>query len=142
MKYALDASAEGVYDAIWCVFDRDVLDQTKPKDFDEVYNNARKKGVLFAESLPCFEVWFLLHYIIPSRNYPNGHAVEVELCQHLEGYCKETQWLRRSEIYKILKKFQPIALANAKQLTASNQQTPDPTATFSDVFTLIESILT
>jgi hypothetical protein len=142
LESALDASADGVYDSIWCVFDRDVLALTKPKDFDQLYKAAKKAGVMFAESLPCFEVWFLLHYIIPSRNYPNGHAVEVELCRHLEGYCKETQWLRRSELYVILKQFQPIAIANAKQLSAVNQQTPDPTATFSDVFTLIESILT
>lgn len=142
INYALEAYDEGVYDVIWCVFDRDVLDQTRPKDFDKVYEKALRKGIRFAESLPCFEVWFLLHYIIPSKYYLNGKAVESELCRYVQGYCKETQWLRRSELYAVLKQFQPIALANAKQLSTINQQTPDPTATFSDVFTLIESILT
>lgn len=141
LKYALDASKDNAFDVIWCVFDCDVLDHTRPKDFDEIYDRAKRKGIRFAESLPCFEVWFLLHYVVPSKYYPNSHAVETDLCQHLKGYCKETEWLRRSELYAILKKYQPIAIDNSKALTAANQQTHDPNATFSDVFTLIESIL-
>lgn len=141
MKYALDASKEGIYNAICCVFDRDVLDQARPKDFDKVYKDAKKAGILFAESLPCFEVWFLLHFIIPQKYYPNSNAVEAELCRYLQGYCKETHWLRRSEIYATLKQYQSTALVNSKKLITGNQKTTDLDATFSEVSTLIESIL-
>ncbi len=141
MKYALDASVDDVYDAIWCVFDLDIIDQTKPKDYDELYKDCKKAGILFAESLPCFEVWFLLHFIIPRKYYQNSNAVEAELCRFLQGYCKEAQWLRRSEIYAILKQHQPTALANSKKIMTVNQKTPDPDAAFSEVYKLVESIL-
>jgi len=142
MKEAINAFDVDAYDFVWCVFDRDVLDATKPADFDEVYHQAKAMGIRFAESLPCFEVWFLLHFSVPSKYYANASAVENELCRHLQGYCKETWWLRRSELYGSLKQFQSTAIDNAKKIVEVNTRNPDPNATFSEVYTLIESILT
>lgn len=141
VKQAIEAINDEAFDMIWCVFDRDVLSNTKPADFDEIYREAKRKDIRFAESLPCFEVWFLMHFVIPSKYYSNAHAVESELCQHIKGYCKETEWLRRSELYAILKQYQLTAISNSKTVSATNRMSPDPNATFSDVVTLIESIL-
>lgn len=141
MKEAIKANDDAIYDYIWCVFDRDSITATKPTNFDEVYEQAKAKGIHFAESLPCFEVWFLMHYVLPSKYYTSSISVENALCHHLKGYCKETQWLRKTDIYGILKQYQPVAINNARKIDATNIETPDPDATFSKVYALIESIL-
>ncbi len=141
LKEALEAQKENVYDFIWCVFDKDVLSTTKPRDFDLLYARAEKKKINFAESLPCFEVWLLLHFILPAKYFANAEAVEIELCKHLKGYCKESKWLQRSEIYNILKKHQKTAISNAKILSDRNLKNSASNASFSDIFKLIESIL-
>lgn len=141
LKSALAAKEEDVYDFIWCVFDKDILHKTKPKDFDQLYAKAIRKNINFAESLPCFEVWFLLHFVLPKRFYTNAKSVENELCEHLKGYCKDTKWLQESKIYNILKEHQSTAIENSKVLSKNNRQNHNPKATFSNIYKLVESIL-
>src|SRR5690554_2365163 len=140
LKAALAAKEENVYDFIWCVFDKDILDKTKPKDFDQLYETALRENINFAESLPCFEVWLLLHFVLPKRFYTNPKNVESELCEHLKGYCKDTKWLQKSKIYDILKIHQSKAIENSKALSKTNNQNPNLKATFSNVYKLVENI--
>jgi len=141
LKLAIEAQKEDIYDEIWCVFDRDVLDQHKPKDFDAKYTEALSSGIRFAESFPCFEVWYLLHYVMPQRYYPDGASVIADLCRHIDGYCKDTRWLSRNDLYAMLKPFQKKAIENSEILSDGAQKTPDPNATSSEIFSLVESIL-
>jgi hypothetical protein len=46
------------FDAIWIVFDTDVL---KPDKLNDGIAYARAKGICIAHSEPCFEFWLLLH---------------------------------------------------------------------------------
>lgn len=141
MNEAIKNFDDDLYDSVWCVFDRDVCKDNLPKDFESVYQKATKIGIRFAESLPCFEVWFLLHYMIPNRHYETCKDVEIQLCKKIKGYCKESKWLERSQIYKILKEYQPNAIKNAKRVEQNNNDSETFNATFTNVHKLIEYTL-
>lgn len=62
-KHTMKDRAAGInrladFDAIWIVFDTDVL---KPDKLHDGIAYARSKGIQIAYSEPCFEFWLLLH---------------------------------------------------------------------------------
>ena len=75
LDYAKKEQNSGVYDYIWLLFDRDILlTQNLPKSTFELINNPEKlqgQGINIADSMPCFEIWFLLHFCLPKQTYQN-----------------------------------------------------------------------
>jgi hypothetical protein len=140
IKQALEAHKENIYDYIWCVFDADVL-ATQPKGFSDLYRKAEKAGILFAESFPCFEVWFLAHYVLPKKYYPNQNLVIQELQHHINDYCKELHWLRRNDIYSLLKINQDKAIERANTLLKQYEETHDAVVTRTAAHNLIGKLL-
>ncbi len=96
---ALKASSEQVYDFIWCIFDRDVLNYPS-KRFEQLYKQVRKKHIMFAESFPCFEIWFLIHFALPSSACQTLEGLLKELKKYIADYCKETNWLQKDKNVK------------------------------------------
>lgn len=68
------------YDQVWCVIDSDV----HPK-LNAARELARSKGIKLALSIPCFEFWFLLHFVYTTRQFENCEAVKRELRSQLPG---------------------------------------------------------
>jgi hypothetical protein len=136
---AIKAKNENVYDYIWCVFDRDVLVHP-PERFMQLYKQAKNKDIWFAESFPCFEIWFLIHFVLPSSVCHTQEGVLRELKKHITDYCKEKSWLDRKHIYDFLKIYQADAVSHARILdnpSAADQDTVLKTT----VHTLIEQVL-
>ena len=80
LETAIKEAKENIYDAIWCVFDRDVLLATGiSKDLEQKFNEAKHLDIQFADSLPAFEIWFLLHYVLPKQYYKNQAELINEL---------------------------------------------------------------
>jgi hypothetical protein len=100
-----------------------------------------KAGILFAESFPCFEVWFLAHYVLPQKYYPNQNPVIQELQDHINGYCKELHWFRRSDLYSLLKTNQERAIERANKLLKQYEDTHDTKVTRTTVLNLIIKLL-
>ena len=72
LETAIKEAKEKIYDSIWCVFDRDVLLSTgSSKELELKFNEANRLNIQFADSLPAFEIWFLLHYVLPKQYYKN-----------------------------------------------------------------------
>lgn len=52
------------YDRVYCVFDRD-----SHANFTTASDEAVRKGVFLARSWPCFEYWFLLHFVYTRKPF-------------------------------------------------------------------------
>lgn len=82
------ARREGApFDTVWCVFDRD-----HHEDFERALQKAREQGMRVAPSVPCFELWLLLHYRFTTRPFECYADVARELRNHLPGYKKTADW--------------------------------------------------
>ena len=144
LDYAKEEQKSGAYDYVWLVFDRDVLlTQKLPKATLDLINNPDKlkgQGIEVADSMPCFEAWFLLHYVLPKQNYKNQDVLIKELCKYISGYCKKQEWLDKNDIYKLLKNNLNVALENAKLLRVRNQDSYSGDYTMCNVDLLIDEI--
>ena len=72
------------------------------------------KKINFADSLPSFELWFLLHYAIPKGYYENQNKLISELQRYIPNYSKERKWQESFRLYNTLKSRQNVALENAE----------------------------
>ena len=101
---------------IWCVSDVDV-DRNTPsnqsirnRQLKDYAKEARKNGIKIALSNPCFELWFLLHFIYTSGYMPDYDAVAKELVEYLPHYQKNC------DVYGLLEDKQATAVSHAKML--------------------------
>jgi hypothetical protein len=85
---------------IICVFDADVsLRNEKERDriqklFKKYKNN---ENVIFCDSLPSIEYWFLLHYSDSSPNFVNTQALEKSLKSYIPIYEKNKRFLQNQK---------------------------------------------
>lgn len=125
LEHAKSEQKTGAYDYVWLLFDRDILlTQKLSKSTLDLINNPEKlksQGINIADSMPCFEIWFLLHYVLPKQSYQNQDVLIKELCKYFPSYCKKQEWLDKNDIYKLLKNNLNTALENAKQLRFRNE---------------------
>jgi len=81
-----------------CVFDNDVserLEAEKKKLNTLLKKYSRRKNVIFCNSLPSVEYWFLLHYENTNKYFNSSRSVERELRKHLPHYEKSTLFLEK-----------------------------------------------
>lgn len=100
VKFAMEEfrANKGVYNKVYCVFDKDKhdsYDEAKAKiAATKLSNGATLHAVI---SIPCFEVWILLHFIYTTRSFTAaGHdsncaLVLRELKKHIIDYEKGNQ---------------------------------------------------
>ena len=108
---------EPAYDRVYCVFDKD-KHTTYHQALDKIRATRLKKATLHAiTSIPCFEVWILLHFGFTTRSFctaesaSNCDIVVSELSRHISNYKKGSY-----HIFKTVASKLPDALRNAKQL--------------------------
>ncbi|MCH3918335.1 MAG: RloB family protein [Spirochaetia bacterium] len=130
LKMAFKAYDSGVYDIICCAFDHDV-DTTLTRKTRDDLRKARNKGIVFLDSNPSFEVWFLAHFLLPSHSYSNQGSVIDELNRHIPGYDKKKEWQEKHSMYQLLHDKLPRAIKNCEQLRISC--VGDEKATYSNV---------
>lgn len=126
VKKATELLAEG-YDKVLCLFDMDrIITNSKEnskyqKHKKRLHNKQKKSGgkIIFYETMPCIEFWFLLHFIkFSSRIYTDCDSLKTKLLGYLEGYDKSEVYFRKNKIYRILTAKGNIELAteNAEKL--------------------------
>jgi hypothetical protein len=128
VDYALEQYAEDTaLDRIFCLIDRD-----EHASFDEarqVAKQANRNGVPIQviASFPSFEFWYLLHYtytrapIVREGNRSPGQNAERALKSQLADYTKS-----RRDLWTILRKKVPTAVANSKRATAEARADGEP----------------
>jgi peptidase E len=58
---------------------------------------SRKENVVFCDSLPSVEYWFLLHYENTNKHFNNSEAVERDLRKYLLNFEKSTLFLEKEK---------------------------------------------
>ena len=87
------------------VFDTDVAqrDQGAKKRMENLRHKYAKNGnVVFCDSCPSIEFWFLLHYKEPGRPYGRCEEVVKELREFIPKFDKHTTFLQKKDWVKAL----------------------------------------
>jgi len=129
------------YDQIFCVFDED----GKPEKFQEACQMI--KGIENCQaiiSIPCFELWFLLHYCYTTSPFQDcselirrleSEKIKAGVLQKKESYDKSNpNW------YEVLKPKIKDALANSKKLTEQNKENDRYSNPYTNVHELVEKL--
>ncbi|MCL2141884.1 MAG: RloB family protein [Methanimicrococcus sp.] len=119
---ASDNADSDIYKQIYCLIDLDYI--IKQKLFEE-YTKAKKellsktkKMVTIIESLPCFELWVLLHFEkTQSTNIECQQLIDRKLKKHIPNYTKAMPGL-----YSKIKDKQSKALKFSKELKRLRQK--------------------
>lgn len=118
-------------DEVWCVFDHEGCN--KDKHFEEAVNQAKDNQIRIAPSFPCFEIWFLLHFIYTTKPFNNCDAVVKDLKEYLNGYEKSKDY------FLVLYPLATIALKHAGQLRKYNEDA-DLISSATDVDLLVKKM--
>lgn len=141
LEAAIRECKEGAFDSVWCVFDRDtIFGDGISKDLQALFDEAERLDIHFADSMPAFEIWFLLHYEIPKRFYKNQDDAIKDLQKHLAGYSKEKKWLSCAQLYAKLKPQLENAIDNSMRLEKTNEGQSSEDCTHCNVHKLFKEI--
>lgn len=115
---ALQLSAEHTH--VYALIDMDKIIQDKQ---EAAYNSRRAEaenaGVKVIENNPCFEMWFLLHFVRTGRLFSNCGQVSEQLRNknRIENYNKTEKFLTNAKLYSKYKdRLESDAIPNAKFL--------------------------
>lgn len=143
MEFEKDPS---LYDRVYCVFDRDGHTNYAPA-LKQAKNHAlTKRNVLFvANSVPCFEIWLLLHFKYTTQAYVKAGGKSS--CARLVSDLKKPGLLPNYEknhrnIYELINAKTDTAVRHAKMLEQHNQGigSDNPSTKMHDLVTYLTSI--
>lgn len=103
-------------DKAYCVIDSD-FSKSKDKQIFEADNVASKNNIEVIVSSPCFEIWYLCHFVFSAKQYSSYEELLKELKKYIPDYTKS-----KDGIYQQLKLQQEQAIENAKKLEKANLQ--------------------
>jgi len=115
---ALDAinqpQGKKIFSRVWCVYDCDVLLSYDKTKFTKIYDDACSRGINFAETMPCIEVWFVMHFARPKTEYQNSKETLSDLRKYMPDYEKSQRWLANNLFAKLIAG-QKTAFDNARE---------------------------
>ena len=125
---------------IICVFDadvskRDAKENEKLSRLRLKYKN--KSNVIFAESLPSIEYWFLLHFVDTGRHFNNSKEVQRELRKYLAGYEKTKNYLIKEKWVRDLS--ENLGDLSSAMIRAKKYNATSPS--HSNIYLAIETIM-
>ncbi len=117
-KNAADAAARErdknlLFDQVWCVFDLD-----EHPDVPAAMTMAQANKIEIALSIPCFELWLVLHFR-DSPGMIHRHAAQSMLKKFISGYNKSVDYEYCHDGY-------PDAVKRAERLEALAKDANDP----------------
>ncbi|MBP1676078.1 MAG: hypothetical protein H6Q20_637 [Bacteroidetes bacterium] len=134
------------YDYVVCLIDMDRI-MTNPTESKKYYE--RKKGrkfrrVIFVETNPCTEFWFLLHFLpnFSEKRYQNQTQLIRDLQKYMPGYEKTKHYFKRTDLFCYLNQHGDInrAMQNAEQLCEKNKENPEDEISYSEIYKVINLI--
>ncbi len=134
------------FDEVFCVLDLDVFDNG-----DSIQKYKVKKNLLLKqysnihvfETMPCFELWFILHFKDYSTKFYNSSAeLILELKRHLPEYEKKKTYFEKINLYKTLtdKGNLEKAITSAKRLCTEKAIDDNPKFSFTEVYEVLEKL--
>lgn len=107
-----------------CVFDRDVSthNQKERERLNHLMNQyMNNENVIFCDSLPSIEYWFLLHYENTNRSFKDSKAAEDALRKFIPDYEKTAQFLEKEKWVCDLCADEKLALAIKRARSLSSE---------------------
>lgn len=100
------------------------------------------KNVKIIVNNPCFEYWFLLHYVETQRGYQNCSEVIRELQKKMSGYQKTEKYFKnkKSDIYARLKPNLKKAIENTKLFDGFDAANPEKSMCEMDALFMIDEL--
>ncbi|MBD2569400.1 RloB family protein [Anabaena lutea] len=133
VQEAKGLKAQGDYDQVWCVFDRDDFPK---QDFNNAIASAESAGFKVAYSNEAFELWYVLHFEFLNTGIPRKDYISK-----LDIFLKKKYEKNSNTIYEEIENLQPTAIRNAKtllkQYNPSNPESDNPSTT---VHLLVEAL--
>ena len=139
------------YDLIVCLFDMDRL-LRNPTEM-QLYQGAKKTynankysdSVMFVETNPCTEFWFLLHFLpnVVCRHYENCEQLLPELQKYMPGYEKTKRYFKRTNLYKYLAENGDLerAMLNSEKLCQLCKESPEDLIAYSEIHKVIKLLI-
>lgn len=116
----------------------------------KLYQRAKKKynakkyagKVMFVETNPCTEFWFLLHFLpnVVCRRYESYEQLLPELQKYMPGYEKTKRYFIRTNLYKYLIENGNLerAMSNSEKLCQLCQKSPEDLKAYSEIHKVIK----
>lgn len=140
----VDSCLAKQYDYIVCLIDMDRLlsHSTEMKAYQQAKKRLDgKRGVMFVETNPCTEFWFLLHFLpnVVCRQYDSCEQLLPELRKYMPGYEKTKQYFTRTKLYNYLTENGDLerAMANSEKLCQLCKESEQDNAAYSEVHKVI-----
>ena len=132
-KDARQSSSLAEYDEIWCVIDRENLQQNQT--FHNAIEKAKNEKLELGISIPCFEIWYLLHFEKSTRAFRDGREIKNALKKYIPEYSES------SDVFETLYPKTRQAICHATQLLDNHpggSQHPNPSTS---VHILVQKLL-
>ena len=132
------------YDYVLCLIDMDVIESSHDKmaHYRSLKNDNPK--IIFVESSPCTEYWFLMHYMPcpSSKEYADYKAVAQELKKHIPDYEKTETFFNKTHIYRELKEKGDLAQAVelSRELDKLHATEPEVYKSYTQMYKLFDII--
>lgn len=142
LKLSKAKSEEG-YDYVVCLLDMDRLNSVpaEMKKYRTFRNRKENKQILFIETNPCTEFWFLLHFLptLQVKHYTSYEQLLPELQKYMPGYEKTKKYFIRTKLYDFLAKHGSLELAmkNGEALSALAASHPEDKIAYSQMARVI-----
>ncbi|PCJ57455.1 MAG: hypothetical protein COA73_10815 [Candidatus Hydrogenedentota bacterium] len=119
VRYAVELirkrKKEPKYDQVWCVIDRD---QHPDKVLNDARQLAKSKNIKLVISVPCFEIWYLLHFSYSAKPYTDFRSLNQDL-KSIDGF---ENYSKSDPPIEVLLPETDTAIKNSKRLRASNEK--------------------
>lgn len=101
-------SMEG--DIGFCLVDSD-FDSSKNRQLEKADKLVRNTNIKVIVSSPCFEIWYICHYVYSTKQYGSTNEVLSKLREYIGNYSKES-----TDIFCRINQNIDEAISNAKRL--------------------------
>lgn len=138
LKLAKAKVDEG-YDYVACLLDMDRLNRVpaEMKKYKSFKSKKENKDIMFIETNPCTEFWFLLHFLptLQVKHYSSYEELLPELQKYMPGYEKTKKYFVRTRLYDYLKEHGNIetAMENGDILSRMAEENPQDKIAYSQV---------
>ena len=132
------------YDYVLCLIDMDVIEGSHDKKVHYLALKKENPEIIFVESSPCTEYWFLMHYMPrpSSKEYADYYAVAQELRKHIPNYEKTEAFFNKTHIYRKLKEKGDMenAIQLSRDLDELRAKEPEVYKSYSQMYKLFDVI--
>ena len=132
------------YDYVVCLIDMDRLyeKQAEMQKYQSFKNRKENRNIIFIETSPCTEFWFLLHFLPDNtlRRFQNYDQLIPELRKYMPGYEKTKHYFIRTKLYDYLVTNGSLerAKSNAEKLSAMSKALPEDRIAYSEIYKVIK----